>query len=129
MHLDLDLEFKGEEFNVKSNSGGVSFKLSVRGDNQSQPAPLEVFLSSLASCVGIFAVKYLKGAKIDFSRLNINIKSDLVKRDSLKLDNIVLFVDTDAKLEDRRDAFLRFLHKCPIHNTILNTDKIEFDLK
>ncbi|MDP8253378.1 MAG: OsmC family protein [Candidatus Kaelpia aquatica] len=129
MQLDLDLELKGEEFDVRSKSSGVNFKIGFTEESQSEPNPLEVFLSSVASCVGVFAVKYLKGAKIDFNKLNINVKSSLIQQGSMKLDNIVLSLDTDAELAGRREAFLRFIRKCPIHNTILDTDRVEFVLK
>ncbi|MDP8216245.1 MAG: OsmC family protein [Candidatus Kaelpia imicola] len=90
---------------------------------------MELFLSSLASCLGVFAVKYFKGAKINFNRLNINVKPSLIQEGSTKLDNIVVSLDTDAELADRREALLRFMHRCPIDNTILNTDKIDIVLK
>ena len=98
-------------------------------DYKSQgPNPLEVFLSALGSCIGVFAKKYLSRHDIGFKELKIEAKAEFTTNPPTRLTNIGVKVSTDADLGSNREVFLRFIKNCPVHNTILHTDQINIEL-
>ena len=92
------------------------------------PNPLELFLSSLGSCVGVYAKKYLVRHSLPFKSVSIKVRADFLIANPARLGNVTVVVSTDADLGDRKDAFLRFVKGCPIHNTILHTDSVSIEL-
>ncbi len=92
------------------------------------PNPLELFLSALGGCIGVYAKMYLLRHQIAFKELNIEVAAQLSKVSPIKLINFKVNVDTDAQLGDKKDIFLRFIKNCPVHNTILNTQEIDISL-
>lgn len=92
------------------------------------PNPLELFLSSLASCIGVFAKRYLERHKIEFKDLRIEAQAEFTTEAPMRLIKIEAKVYTDADLGDKEAVFLRFIEGCPIHNTILHTDNIDLQL-
>ncbi len=90
--------------------------------------PLEALLSALGGCIGVYAKKYLERHAISFTKLEVGVSGEFTAESPARIINIEAKVDTDAQLGDRQEVFLRFIHNCPIHNTLLNTNKIEIDL-
>jgi len=90
--------------------------------------PLEALLSALGGCIGIYADKYLARHSIPYTKLKVLVTADFTTESPARLVNIVVKVDTDARLGDKKDIFLRFVHNCPVHNTLLNTKEIKIYL-
>jgi len=117
-----------DKFEVKT----ISSNQTLYTDKQSQghdpcgPNPLELFLSSLGSCIGVFSKMYLTRHNIEFTILKIKVIAEISS--GHQLTNIKASVDTDAKFADKKDAFLRFIHACPAHKTIINTQEIDISL-
>lgn len=93
------------------------------------PNPLELFLSSLAGCIGTFAKKYLTRHNIEFKKINVRVEADFSTDSPMRLADINVHLDTDAELGSKKDTFYRFIENCPIHNTILHTKEIKISLK
>ncbi|MBP7088069.1 MAG: OsmC family protein [Candidatus Omnitrophica bacterium] len=92
------------------------------------PNSLELFLSALGGCIGVYAKMYLLRHQIAFKELNIKVSAELSKESPIQLVNLRANVYTDAQLGEKKDIFLRFIKNCPVHNTILNTQEIEISL-
>jgi len=105
----------------------VKFSKSA-GYKPSGTNPLEALLSSLGGCICIYANKYLERHTIPFTKLEVEVTGEFTTESPARIINIKAKVDTDAQLGDNQEVFLRFIHNCPIHNTLLNTNKIEIDL-
>jgi putative redox protein len=91
------------------------------------PSPLDVFLASLAACIGVYAKRYLAMHKIEFKKLAVAGTADLISESPVRLSNIRLDVSTDARIADK-DTFMRFIHNCPIHNTLIHTKDASISL-
>ena len=131
MEQKVEVKFLGEDkFQVKAITSGVSLCVDKSApDYKSQgPNPLEVFLSALGSCTGVFAKKYLSRHNIDFKELRVEAKAEFTTTPPARLTNIGVKVSTDADLGLNREVFLRFMKNCPVHNTILGTDQINIEL-
>lgn len=131
METKVELRFlKGDTFEVKTHTNEVTMYVDKK--KEGQPAgganPLELFLSSLAACVGVYALRYLTTHTVDFKQLNAVASADFSQDTPARLVNIKVNVHTDAKLADKQDVFLRFIRNCPIHNTVIHTQEVEIDL-
>ena len=119
-----------DKFEVSADTAGTKFYVDKKHQeyDPSGPNPLEVFLSSLGSCVGVFAKMYLVRHSIAFKELRMEVNAELAHDRPRRLINIKVKVHTDAALEGKREAFMKFIEACPIHSTIINTDKVDIDL-
>ncbi len=132
MGLEVELSYlEDKKFEAKSSKTGVrciidSYKegYTPQGLNSS-----ELFLASIGGCIMYYAHSYLKNAGIKFSSLKIKVSGEWVKQPVLMLRDIKVGISTDAELRDRRQAFLRFVHNCPVHNTIVNTKEIKIEME
>lgn len=93
------------------------------------PNSLELFLSSLGACIGVFAKRGLERYRIPYNTIFIRASADLFNSPAPELKNIKVKVETDAELADKREVLLRFMKGCPLHNTILNTRHIGIELE
>lgn len=131
METKVELRFlKGDTFEIKTHTNEVTMYVDKKKEGQpaSGANPLELFLSSLAACVGVYALRYLTTHTVDFKQLNAVAFADFSSDTPARLVNIKVNVHTDAKLADKQDVFLRFIRNCPIHNTVIHTQEVEIDL-
>jgi len=92
------------------------------------PNPLEMFLSALGGCVGVFSKRYLTRHKIEFRKLKVEVNAELSREAPLRLSEIKVKIDTDADLGDKKEIFEKFVRGCPVHNTLLHTKDINISL-
>ena len=92
------------------------------------PNPLELFLSSLGSCLGVYAKLYMTRHDINFNELKIDVDAEFSTESPARLIDIKAKVFTDAELGGQEEVFARFVKQCPIHNTILHTGKIDIEI-
>lgn len=127
IRVEIKLEEKGKFLVNCSNAAKIYVDLNK--DSAAGCNPLELFLSSLASCVGVYANKYLTQHSIEFSDLKIYAQAELSQSPPMRLINIKIKVYTDAKLDNaKKEVFLRFVRNCPVHNTIIHTKEIDINL-
>ena len=116
---------KDDEFEIKVSSiGSVRFLSEEEGKSSLGPNPLELFLSSLGTCICLYSKKYLIRHDIKFEFLKVNVEANFTTEAPARLSNIEARVQTDAVLGEKMDVFLRFIKNCPIHNTIVNTQEL-----
>jgi uncharacterized OsmC-like protein len=65
---------------------------------------------------------------IEFKELEIKAMAEFSQSSPARLVNIKVELHTDADLKDKREVFLRFIHNCPIHNTIVHTKEININI-
>lgn len=118
-----------DKFLASFPSSGTRIYVALNKEEACGPDPLELFLGSLASCVCVYARKYLTQHSIEFKELKVIATAELSKDSPTRLVNISIKASTDAKLDNaKREIFLRFMKNCPIHNTVVHTQHIEIDL-
>jgi uncharacterized OsmC-like protein len=126
VEVKVNLKFlENDKFKVECLPSQTHFFIDKKKeDYQPQdPNPLELFLGALCGCVGVFTLNYLRRHYIEFKEIKIELNAKLSSNPPLRLVDIKVKVDTDARLEDK-DTFLRFIKNCPIHNTIIHTQEI-----
>jgi uncharacterized OsmC-like protein len=127
------------EVTVKHN-GNVRFEVEARGHVVvcDQPAenggadegmtPPEFFLASLGSCAGFYAAAYLKKKGLEREGLSVRVTAEKAKAPA-RLDEFRIFVDVPGELSDADRAGIDdAVHRCLIHNTLMQTPKIEIEV-
>lgn len=115
---------------------GVSFTVDARGHKLvcDQPAgaggedsgmtPPELFLASIGTCAGYYAVQYLKARNLPPDGLNIRVTAEKAMQPA-RLGAIRIDVESPAAEDERHHAGLvRAVEKCLIHNTLLHKPEI-----
>jgi putative redox protein len=121
--------------------GNVQFEIKARGHSIicDQPAeshgddegmtPPELMLASLASCAGFYAAEYLKRMKIAEGGTHVRVTADKVLGPA-RLDNFQIEVEVPVELCDEHRAGLeRAVHRCLIHNTLMQPPTIGLAIK
>ena len=81
------------------------------------PSPTELFLSSLAACVAHFAQRFLR--RHDLSTAGLTVSCDYRwAANPHRIGEIDLKVDAPSLTPDLRDAFVRVIEHCTVHNTL-----------
>ncbi|MGA2436743.1 MAG: OsmC family protein [Bryobacteraceae bacterium] len=120
--------------------GGVQFEAAARGhkvisdqppDNQGQDAgmtPPELLLSALATCVGFYAVQYLRARKLPADGLGVRVTADKAASPARLYAFRVEITVPGLEDERHRKGVLRAAKSCLIHNTLERTPGIEIVL-
>lgn len=117
---NMQVTFTGKKaFRVKIREHEVEtdVPLEMGGDNKA-PTPTELFIASIGACTGLYALSYIRTAKLDPEGLSLSLdwEFDKSKRKVQKID-IVISVPK-AEVGERKEAVLSAAKKCLIHNTL-----------
>jgi putative redox protein len=117
--------------------GDVQFEVQARGHRIycDQPVenggfdegmtPPEFLLASLGTCAGYYAVQYLKGNGLPLDALKVRVQAEKASRPA-RIGEFRIEIDYAGELTPRyRAGLLDSVHKCLIHNTLLNPPRIE----
>jgi uncharacterized OsmC-like protein len=87
--------------------------------------PPEIFLASLGACAAYYAADYLAQKNLATAGTHVKVVADKVMNPP-RIDNIRIEVELPLALEERhREGVDRAVHRCLIHNTLMNPPKIE----
>ncbi len=113
-HVDI-VNNGDSQFKVKSNN--YELVVDTRGSGITPP---DALLASLGTCVGVYLRKYAEGARIELKQFSISVDAEFTKEPPYCFKQINVFVDLKGlELEEKRkEALLRFIKNCPIHNTL-----------
>ncbi len=120
--------------------GGKKFIVTTRGQQLivDQPVedegtdmgmtPPEIFVASLAACMGVYIVNYCKNVGINPNDMMLSVESrkasNPARIGSIKVD-IKL---PKIKVEDRKKAIIKVAEHCLVHNSIQHPPKITINL-
>ncbi len=117
--------------------GAVQFEIKARQHTviSDQPAeghgfdegmtPPELFLASLGACAAYYAADFLRQKNLATEGTRVKVIADKVMNPP-RIDNIRIEVETPLPLDERnREGVERAVHRCIIHNTLLQPPKIE----
>lgn len=133
MALEVEIRYlEGEKFEVISLKSGAKAYIDIKKEEgyiPSTPNSSELFLASIGGCIMYYARLYLFNTGIKFNKLKAMVSGEWTKQPVLMIKDIKVRISTDAELGDRKKAFLKFVHNCPVHNTIVNTKEIKIEMK
>jgi len=117
--------------------GAVQLEISARKHSliSDQPAenngfdegmtPPEIFLASIGACAAYYAADFLRQKNLATEGTRVKVVADKVMNPP-RIDNIRIEVELPKALEERdREGVDRAVHRCLIHNTLMNPPKVE----
>ncbi|MFH1063021.1 MAG: OsmC family protein [Candidatus Omnitrophota bacterium] len=128
--MEVIVDYNGKmSFKAHCGPHQVMIDLPSASGGEGQAAtPPQLFLSSLASCVGVYIASYCNNVGINTAGMQIKISAEKIQNpdrlDNMKVDVIM----PNAELGKRRNAVLAVAKKCLIHNTIHNNPSVDIEL-
>lgn len=116
------LEGRSFEASVRNHKFRIDLPLAAKGMNTG-PTPPELFITSLASCVGMYLVFYCEKTNLDPAGMRIEANYETAAHRIEKI--AVAFSLPSAKSEKEREGALEWAEKCLIHNTIKKRPEIK----
>jgi uncharacterized OsmC-like protein len=124
-----------------SFTGGESYRIQARGHDlvvdqpveaeggDSGPTPVELFVSSLASCIAYYAGRYLD--RHGLSRDGLHVRADYEMADDrpARVTRVRVRVSVPIPLTSRlRDALHAVVQHCTVHNSLLQPPEVSIDV-
>lgn len=125
---------------VVESMGKRGFKVDARGHSimtdQSKeqggedkaPTPVELFVASLGTCIGVFATRYMRTAGLEGADFKASLDWCLDEKKTRVEKIDVSITVTGAELGERKNALLMSAGKCIIHNTLENPPEINIKM-
>lgn len=87
--------------------------------------PPELFLASLGSCAAYYAAEFLRQKGLATEGTRVRVTADKLPNPA-RIDNIHIEVELPMACEERdREGVDRAVHRCLIHNTLLQPPRME----
>lgn len=90
----------------------------VDGGEDTAATPTEIFLAGLAGCVAFYAERFLRRNGLTTERLAVTCDYTWAENPH-RVGAISLDVEAPDLTVEKREAFIRVIHHCTLHNTLL----------
>ena len=124
-----------------THTGKMKFSMQARGHviETDQPVevggedtamtPPEIFLAALGSCAAFYAAQYLVIRKLADIGVEVTVDAEKL-RDPARLGNFTIQVKSPVPLnEEQTQAMERAVHRCLIHQTMLQVPHIDIHIQ
>lgn len=99
------------------------------GGQDAGPTPTELFVASLAACVGFYAGRFLRRHGLPHDRLRVDGRATMSAGRPARVASITLRIAGVPELPDnRREGLLAVVEHCTVHNSLRQTPTIRIDL-
>lgn len=99
------------------------------GGEDAGPSPTELFVASLASCVGFYAVRFLRRHEQPYDGLTVDCHWAMRAAERARVSRLELTVATPAPVPDELQEPLRAaMEHCTVHNTLLEPPPVTVSL-
>jgi putative redox protein len=92
-------------------------QLVADGGADTAATPTELFIGALAACIGFYGERYLRRHGLDPAGLTVTCGFEWAENPH-RVGAIDVNVEAPTLTADRRDAFMRVVERCTIHNTL-----------
>jgi putative redox protein len=110
-------------------AGGDRLRIDIRGHllgadqpvedggENTAPTPTELFLASLTACVAFYAERFLRRHKLSAQGLKVSCAYRWAANPN-RVGEIDLTVEAPGITAAKREAFMRVIEHCTVHNTL-----------
>ena len=119
----------GEQFEISPRQHRFRIDQPVPdGGEDSAPTPVELFVSSLAACVGVYARRFL--VRHDLATEGLSVEADYsISTRPVRVEEIAIRLHSPDGVPDAKlPALLAVASHCTVHNTLQSLPKISIDL-
>lgn len=131
-----------EQMEVKvTHTGKMKFRMQARehvietdqpaetGGEDTAMTPPEIFLAALGSCAAFYAAQYLAIRKLATDGVEVTVDAEKL-REPARLGNFTIRVKSPVALtHEQTQAMERAVHRCLIHQTMLQAPQIDIEIE
>lgn len=123
-------QVEGVKFAIQARSHTVICDQPAdNGGADSGMTPPEFLLASLGSCAAYYAVQYLKTRNLADGGVEVTVTAEKLKPPA-RLGNFKIQVVSPVALTaEQREAMMRSVHSCVVHNTLMNPPQIDIAIE
>lgn len=129
--MEVTVEHLGAvQFEIKARQHSVisDQPLEANGYDEGMTPP-ELLLASLGSCAAFYAVDYLKRNQLEQEGCRVRVTAEKAKAPA-RLDNFHIEVEVPPTTDATHiEGVEKAVHRCLIHNTLLQPPKMEIEIK
>ena len=95
------------------------------GGKESAPAPFDLFLASLATCAGYYALRFCQERQLSTEGLSLSLETERDK-EKHRLSKLTISLRLPAGFPEKyRRAIIRAANQCSVKRTMLDPPEIE----
>lgn len=118
----------GLKFSATVRNHEIISDQPVPAGEDSGPTPPELFVSSLATCIGVYVADYCKRAGLTYEGLTMDVNWEKATNPG-RIGKIEIKINLPEKVSaEREKAILRVADHCTVHNTITIKPEIQITL-
>ncbi|MFW5709795.1 MAG: OsmC family protein [Chloroflexota bacterium] len=99
---------------------------AAMGGKDRAPTPPELFIASLGTCVGALVAQYCGRNGINIDDMTVDVDFKKADQPTRLTDLMVTINMPNASCQDREAAIRRVAEYCPVHQTIVTLEGIQF---
>ena len=123
----MEIRFPGG-LEVEAVHGGFTITTdqpALQGGRGSAPTPFDLFLASIGTCAGLYALRFCQQRNLDSEGLALNLKA-VKDADGKRVAAIRIEITLPPDFPEKyRDAILRAVDQCKVKRHILEPPKFE----
>jgi ribosomal protein S12 methylthiotransferase accessory factor len=97
----------------------------VNGGDESAPDPFSYFLSSLATCAGIFVLRFCQARHISTEGIQLRMSNDW-NHEKKVVEHIQLQIEVPSSFPEKyTEALIRATHECSVKKALMNPPDIQ----
>jgi uncharacterized OsmC-like protein len=122
--------------------GGDRFRAGVRGHqvvvdqphrdggSEAGPSPTELFVTSLATCVGYYAARFLRRNDLPYDGLRVDCDWTMLAARPARVSRVRLAVTTPGEVPaDLREPLREAMDECTVHNSLRHPPQVVLTLE
>lgn len=128
--MDVLVEHLGVgQFEIRARGHSIVSDQPVEnGGYDEGMTPPELMLASLGSCAGYYAAQYLRKNQLATEGTTVRVTAEK-KKNPARMENFRIEVCVPADIEEEHKRGVEeAVHRCLIHNTLLNPPKIQLEV-
>lgn len=100
-----------------------------QGGSGSAPPPFDLFLASIGTCAGFYALRFCQERNIDTRELGVSLDA-IRETDGHQIGRIIIKIELPPGFPDKyRGAIVRAIDHCAVKRQILQPPRFEVELK
>lgn len=119
----------GDRFQVDVRGHRLLVDQPRRGGEEAGPTPTELFVASLAACVGHYATSYLRRHELPYEGLRVDCDWTMLAADDPRVGRIGLRVTPPVPVpHELRAGFEQAVEHCTVHNSLRRPPQVTVNL-
>jgi len=120
---------EGRRFKVQVKRHVFESDMSVEdGGKDGAPSPVHLMVGALGACMGMAIDRYCQTIKCPSEGITVSLTYQLAK-DPVRVGAVTADIELPKDFpKERRDAVLRVIEACPVHNTLRHAPEIDAEI-